>query len=168
MSFKVEVRTGGQDWDTNSCRFATHTEAARYGQDLFNRWTAVTEYQVVASNDAVNYTLENGLLLRAPAAPVPAVEAVKSIDDGFRAFHSKHPEVYGELVRLARIAQHAGFCKYSIKTIWEVMRWSFLLRDRDERESFKLNNNYHSRYSRLIMENERELAGFFETRVLKA
>jgi hypothetical protein len=35
-------------------------------------------------------------------------------------------------------------------------------------DDFKLNNNYHSRYARLIMEREPGLDGFFETRGLRS
>ena len=34
----------------------------------------------------------------------------------------------------------------------------------DPASEFKLNNNYRSFYSRLLMEQEPELAGYFETR----
>jgi hypothetical protein len=38
----------------------------------------------------------------------------------------------------------------------------------DEHEAFLLNNNYTSRYARLLMELNPELAGIFETRELHA
>jgi hypothetical protein len=53
-----------------------------------------------------------------------------------------------------------------IKMLWEVARWNRFLRTNDEK--YKLNNNYHSRYARLIMQKEPGLAGIFDTRELKS
>ena len=44
------------------------------------------------------------------------------------------------------------------------MRWNRFLRN----ETYELNNNYHSRYARLIMQKEPGLAGIFDTRELKS
>jgi len=50
--------------------------------------------------------------------------------------------------------------------LWEVLRWNRFLATADP-EAWKLNNNYHSRYARLLMTNNPELAGVFELRELK-
>jgi hypothetical protein len=51
--------------------------------------------------------------------------------------------------------------------IWEAMRWERFLLTKDI-EKYKLNNNYPSRYARLIVENNPEFEGFFETRKLRS
>jgi hypothetical protein len=83
----------------------------------------------------------------------------------FEDFHAKHPEVYAKIVELARFVKSRGRKQYGIKSLFEQVRWHFtfeaLLVDPDE---FKLNNNYTSRYARLIMERESDLKGFFLTR----
>jgi len=86
--------------------------------------------------------------------------------EAFERFHRDHPEVYTELVRLARQAVAAGRHKFGLKALWEVMRWNFWLRRGDG--EFKLNNNHAPYYSRLIMAREPDLAGVFETREIRA
>ena len=67
-------------------------------------------------------------------------------------------------MQLVRQAQRRGQRKIGIKMLWEVMRWNRLQRN----ETYELNNNYHSRYARLIMQKEPGLAGIFDTRELKS
>jgi hypothetical protein len=87
-------------------------------------------------------------------------------EERFRAFHADNPQVYAELVRLARQAKSIGIQKLGIRMLWEVMRWNFLLRTTRPEGDFKLNDHYHSRYARLLNE-EPGLAGSFELRELK-
>ena len=84
----------------------------------------------------------------------------------FREFHRDNPEVYNELMALVRQAIARGRKKIGIKMLWEVVRWNRFLRTTDEK--YKLNNNYHSRYARLIMDQEPGLDGIFNTRELKS
>jgi hypothetical protein len=91
----------------------------------------------------------------------------RTIQESFELFHEEHPEVYKELVKLARIRKLSGKSKCGIKTLWEVMRWQFELKTPGD-EEFKLNNNFHSRYVRMICANEPDLATMFEMRKLKA
>jgi hypothetical protein len=81
----------------------------------------------------------------------------------FKEFHLVHPEVYNELVKLARTWQANGTAKLGIATLFEVLRWnSHLNPQRDS--GYKLNNNYRALYARLIMEQEPDLNGLFEIR----
>ena len=100
-----------------------------------------------------------------PDAP-PMTDNLSFADRRFRDFHRDNPEVYEELMVLVRQAMARGRKKIGIKMLWEVVRWNRFLRTTDEK--YKLNNNYHSRFARLIMDNEPGLAGIFETRVLKS
>jgi hypothetical protein len=84
----------------------------------------------------------------------------------FREFHRLNPDVYSTLVDLARKAKSRGKTKIGIKMLWEVLRWERFLATVGDSD-YKLNNNYHSRYARLIMEQEGDLAGIFEVRKLK-
>jgi hypothetical protein len=92
---------------------------------------------------------------------------VTTFDRAFIEFHEKNPHVYAILCRLAREAVKAGRGKIGIGLLWEVMRWELFLQTHDPESEFKLNNNYRSRYARLIMEKEPDLAGVFETRLLR-
>lgn len=90
-----------------------------------------------------------------------------SIDRRFQAFHAGNPGVYEALVRLAREARAQGLERVGIGLLWEVLRWE-LLHKRVEADGYKLNNIYRSRYARLIMANEPDLAGVFEVRELRS
>lgn len=92
-----------------------------------------------------------------------------SIDAAFEAFHTRHPEVYAELVSMARKARARGRQKLGMGMLFEVIRWNRIVGGLpDELEAFKLNNNYRSRYARLIMQREPDLEGFFDTRALRS
>lgn len=88
-----------------------------------------------------------------------------TLDAQFEEFHKNNPEVYEELVRLARQMKARGHKRIGIKMLWEVLRWERAMKTTDQTE-WKLNNNYTSRYARLIMEKEPDLKGFFVTRGL--
>jgi len=88
-----------------------------------------------------------------------------SIEERFLDFHARNPEVYMHLVRLAREAKERGRTKLGIKQIWEVCRWFVHLETGSDP---KLCNDYHARYSRLIMAQEPDLDGMFELRELRS
>jgi hypothetical protein len=87
------------------------------------------------------------------------------IEEAFHQFHRENPEVYEELVSLARELKKRGYQKFGIATIYEVARWRSMLRAGPEGQ-FKLNNNYRAYYARLMMRNVAELDGIFDTRTL--
>lgn len=89
----------------------------------------------------------------------------ESLDDRFWAFHQANPHVYRALVALARQLKQAGRRRFGIKALFERLRFEAALQTWGD--EFRLNNNYHSRYARLIMRQEPDLAGFFETRELQ-
>ena len=66
----------------------------------------------------------------------------------------------------AREARRAGKTRVGIKALWERMRWDFFVTNRND--DFKLNNDFTSRYARLIAQNEPDLVGMFEVRRLRA
>jgi len=84
---------------------------------------------------------------------------------GWREFHEfdrRNPQVYAELVKLAREAVKTGRKKIGIKMLWEVLRWHFFLQTSDD--TYKLPNNHHSYYARVIMIREEDLEGIFNVR----
>lgn len=89
-----------------------------------------------------------------------------SIEQAFWVFHYANPQVYAELVMLARRAVRRGVHRIGIGMLFEVLRWRVALRTQGD--EFKLNNNYRSYYARLIMSREPDLVGVFETRRLRA
>lgn len=92
---------------------------------------------------------------------------LRTIQERFEDFHERHPEVYQEIVRLARLVKSKGFHRYSIDALTQRVRWHFQF-EREKSEEFKFNDHFRSRYARMIMEFEPDLDGFFETRRLKA
>jgi hypothetical protein len=90
-----------------------------------------------------------------------------TIEERFAAFHAANPDVYDELVRLARRARARGHRRMGIELCFGALRWNRLMQTTGER-GFKLNDHSTSRYSRLIQEQEPDLAGFFETRELRS
>lgn len=94
-------------------------------------------------------------------------EADRTIEARFLAFHTRNPAVYRELMRLARQA-HERAAHVGIAMLWERLRWSVVVEGLpDAAEAFKLNNDYRSRYARLLMNENADLAGLFEVRALR-
>ena len=65
MSYAAEViaDSSGQ-FAGNAMRFPTREEAEIYVADLARRWTLVRETRVVKSDDAPNYSIIDGALVR--------------------------------------------------------------------------------------------------------
>lgn len=89
-----------------------------------------------------------------------------TIDARFAAFHRDNPNVYATLVRLAREARAAGKTRIGMKALVERARWDLWLATHGD--EYKINNSFVSRYVRLIVSQEPDLAGMFETRRLRA
>lgn len=99
--------------------------------------------------------------------PPPAVIPISVPDDAtprqkFEAFHALNGWVYHDLVFLARDYRERGRDKGAIEMLFNIVRWQ--RGRRTQGDEFKLNNNYKSFYSRLIMATEPDLAGFFNIR----
>jgi hypothetical protein len=90
-----------------------------------------------------------------------------SAQERFEYFHRQNPKVYRVLVDYARQIKARGFTRYSIKTIWAVMRWHYDTGTRGPEEHFRLDDRYYSRYARKIMSQESDLRDFFSTRELR-
>ncbi len=92
-----------------------------------------------------------------------------TIDERFADFHAKNPHVYRNLVMLAFEDEgKPKDKKRSISALIEDLRYEYEDRTEFDPKDYKINNNFASRYSRLIMANEPRLAGQFEVRRLKS
>lgn len=98
--------------------------------------------------------------------PPTADERKMSIEERFHRFHAQNPWVYREIVSMALKAKGLGRKRIGMKQIFEVIRWNHAIQTRGE--NVKLNNNYSSRYARLIERQEPDLRDLFETRELKS
>jgi len=85
----------------------------------------------------------------------------------FELFNELNPKIYKKLVQMARQLKRRGVKSAGIKMLWENLRWKYYSTTRDPNSKFKIDNNYHSRYARLIMNQEKRLSGFFKTRKLR-
>lgn len=85
-----------------------------------------------------------------------------TIEERFAAFHGRNPQVYRALRDMALEAKRRGNRQYGMKGLFEVLRWQHAMQTHGD--PFKLNNNYTALYARLLMDNEPELADFFELR----
>jgi hypothetical protein len=119
-------------------------------------------------HDRPQSPVNDELTLFDTAPQLVRVAAAETIQDTFEAFHKANPWVYVALVRLARDLHRRGYTRIGIGMLFEVLRWHYFRATRDEHSDFKLNNNYRSRYSRLIMDREPDLADAFEIRRLTA
>jgi hypothetical protein len=85
----------------------------------------------------------------------------------FVKFHYNNPEVYNNIVRLAREFRSRSFNlnrKMSISMLFEVLRWNYFIEVDQGEEEFKLSNDFRAPYARLIMQQEQDLTDAFNTR----
>lgn len=78
----------------------------------------------------------------------------------FVQFHNDNPEIYTELVTMARRLQRRGRRKIGIGMLFEVLRWNYYITTISNDE-YKLANAHRAFYVRLIEQEEPDLRGFF-------
>ncbi len=90
-----------------------------------------------------------------------------SIEERFATFHAANPPVYTELVALARQAHRRGYRRIGIELLFGALRWRRMMATTADAYGFKLNDHFTSRYARMIMAREPDLADLFATRTLR-
>lgn len=105
-------------------------------------------------------------MTRPGPAPEPG-EQRRSIDARFADFHHANPHVYTELLTLARHAHQRGYRRIGIELLFSALRWRSMMATTADEYGFKLNDHFTSRYARLIMTANPELAGIFATREIR-
>ncbi len=93
--------------------------------------------------------------------PIEGVEAQDTVEETFELFHERNPHVYEMLREYALMVKRAGG-RIGMRALFERLRWDYLIYTTST--TYKLNNNYTPLYARMLMEQEPELAGFFEIR----
>ena len=88
------------------------------------------------------------------------------LDVRFAEYHQANPHIYDAIVDLCREWKAAGHDRIGIGMVFEILRWQHGMRATGD--DFSVNNTMRSRYARLVMANEPDLVGFFETRSLKS
>lgn len=89
----------------------------------------------------------------------------KSLDQKFAEYHADNPKVFEKFVAYAEQLKTAGRTRIGAKAIVERIRWDSLVAAIDGQ--FKVNNNYTSRYVRLVAKSRPDLASLFAVRTLK-
>ncbi|MFJ7422717.1 hypothetical protein ACIQXD_29560 [Streptomyces uncialis] len=90
----------------------------------------------------------------------------QSIQERFEAFHRLNPWVMRHLENLTSDAIDRGFRRVGIGMLFELLRYRYGEATRGD--EFRLNNNYRSRYVRLLIECHPEWHSHFELRALRS
>ena len=88
-----------------------------------------------------------------------------TIQAQFEAFHRLNPWVLRALESLAADYLKRGATRIGIGMLFEVLRWRYVTAT--EGDEFRLNNNFRSRYVRLLIERHPEWESAFEVRALR-
>jgi hypothetical protein len=88
------------------------------------------------------------------------------IQAAFERFHKENPHVLDRLLELTDEYLMQGHSKVGIGMLFEVLRWTEDMSTTGD--AFKLNNNYRSRYVRLMLKRRPDWADVFSTRELVA
>jgi hypothetical protein len=89
-----------------------------------------------------------------------------SIDERFTAFHHANRWVYQQLEVMTAELLLSGQTRVGMKMLIEVLRWRYFRQTFDTSSGFRLNNDYTSRYARLLLATHPEWDGVFEIRAL--
>ena len=86
----------------------------------------------------------------------------ETLEERFERFHAANPHIYKTLKEMALALKVAGLKRYGIDALFGFLRFNHSIRTQGD--GFKLNNDFKAFYSRMLMEEEEELTGFFEVR----
>lgn len=92
----------------------------------------------------------------------------KSIQERFEEFRKLNPHVEQLLTREARKAVAQGWSRIGIDFLYHRLRWVYATQTNRDPGEFRLNNDYTSRYARLLIREHPELSELFETRKLRS
>lgn len=100
----------------------------------------------------------------------------KSIQESFELFHKNNPDIFLMIVKECDRALRAGKKKFSIKAIGNYIRWNIFIETKEdtlfsirgEKKSFRLNDAYLSRYSRLLINKYPHFKDYIELRDLRS
>lgn len=90
----------------------------------------------------------------------------ESIQQRFEAFHASNPWVYQAFCQITDDWIARGKGRIGIGMLTEILRWQYGRQTRGD--DFKINNNFRSRYVRLMVAEHPEYAEVFQTRELRA
>lgn len=103
-----------------------------------------------------------GLVIRTVRQPE---DQAATIQARFEAFHRLNPWVLRALETLTADYLNRGAKRVGIGMLFEVLRWQYATAT--EGDEFRLNNNFRSRYVRLLIERHPQWESAFEVRALR-
>lgn len=86
----------------------------------------------------------------------------------FEEFHRANPHVFTNLEELAKKLIWRGQKQIGIGYLFEVLRYETFMVTVDADSDLKLNNNYRSRYARLLLEHHPEWSEIISVRNLRS
>ena len=86
----------------------------------------------------------------------------------FEEFHRANPHVLTNLEALADKLIRRGQTHIGIGYLFEILRYESFMRTEDTDSDFKLNNNYRSRYARILLERHPEWSEVISVRNLRS
>jgi predicted PolB exonuclease-like 3'-5' exonuclease len=89
---------------------------------------------------------------------------MNKIDTEFLAFHSSNPHIMDAIVRYTRQLITAGHKHFGMGAVFERIRWDYAVSTLADTKGFKINNNYRSRYVRLLEATHPQFKGFYRQR----
>ena len=95
-------------------------------------------------------------------------EMRNTIQERFEAFHAANPSVYRCILQLTRERFLRGSERHGMKAMWEQLRWRIATGNIRLATGFNFNNDYTSRYARLVVKEFPAYRGLFELRKLSA
>lgn len=104
--------------------------------------------------------LDFGLLV------TPAPDEDLTIQQRFEQWHALNPWVYTALEHLVEDWLAMGHTRVGIKQLFEVLRWNY--GRKTVGDTFKVNNDFTSRYARMLVADHPEWAEAIEIRSLRA
>ena len=110
---------------------------------------------------------EHSLMDHAANEMLNEPQEISKLQQRFLNYHAKNPHVYALFKKFAKDAKSKGRKHFGAKAVIERVRWSVNI-DTDSLDEFKLNNNYTSRYVRMLEQEDPSFLGFFRKRELRA
>lgn len=104
--------------------------------------------------------------LDAYVEPQPIIDHHKSLDEQFDEYHRQNPHVLHTLIRMTdRVVANGHRC-IGMSLLVNQLRWESMISTTGD--EYKLNNNFNSRYVRLIEQVRPDLIGVFNKRELRS
>ena len=107
------------------------------------------------------------LALHMPELIEPTYDTEATIAERFAAFHSLNPWVADALETLAADWLAHGHSRVGVKAIFEVIRWQYGRATTGD-QGFRCNNDFTSRYARLLIDRRPEWSEAISVRELRA